>query len=74
MPRYTLRNSVVERDRIGRCGWRSRQPLPPPMIQPSPNCFHPHPAQPVLTPDSGAIADVLPVSSEYTLGICTTLQ
>ena len=75
MPLHTVRNSVAgERDRLGRWGWRPRQPLPPPMTHPSPRYFHPHPDHPVLTPDTGATADVLPVSSEQTVRICTTLH
>ena len=72
---HTVRNSVAgECDRLGRWRWRPRQPLPPPMIQATPSCFHPPPDHPVLTPDTGATADVLPVSSEQTVRICTTLH
>ena len=75
MPLYTVRNSVAgERDRLGRWGWRPRQPLPPPMIQATPRCFHPHPGHPVRAPDSGGMPDELPVSSEQTVRICTTLH
>ena len=75
MPLYTVPKSVSgERDRPGRWGWRPRQPLPPPIIQATPRCFHPHPGQPRRVPDTGAMADVLPVSSEQTVRICTTLH
>ena len=75
MPLYALRNSVAgERDRVGRRGWRSCQPLSPQMIRATPRCFHPHPDDPVTAPDSGPMPDVLPVSRESTVRICTTLH
>jgi hypothetical protein len=72
---YTVRNSVAgERDHLGRWGWCPRQPLPPPMLQATPRCFHLHPDHRVMTPDSGGMPDELPVSGEQTVRICTTLH